>query len=163
MKTLVKGVSEEEYGLWINNGKSHNIEEINHKNTFVTYIGFELENSKNFQIDIECINQVIFLKVHNDRTYDIYREHLITLIKVMILNSKLYNITIFIVSDKSEDYKNELNSFFNLSTRYTRGRNYGQLAALLKCFCMRFIGFKITNRFLIMKKIVKKINKKSIR
>lgn len=144
MEFLVKGITEEEYGVWLNGGMLNIINDIDSDEVIISKIGFELESIKNFILDLNFHNHVIFVKVHNDKTYDIYREHLITIIKMMILNNEQYRVTIYIVSDKNEDYKNELTNFFNLSTRYKRSKYYSQWGPLIKCASMRYIGFKIT-------------------
>lgn len=146
MKLKIKGITEEEYGLWRNGGcynKSLDIK--NSDEAVITKIGFYLEDVKNFDLDLTKKHHIFFVKVHNDKTYDIYREHLIILIKMMILNRNEYHTSIVIVSDKNQDYKNELTNFFNLNTHYEKNQRYGEYISLIKCFSMRFIGFTITN------------------
>ena len=146
MEIIIKGITEEEYGLWFNGIKDQEItKRYTNNGCIITRIGFNLEDIKNFELDMNHNEHVFFIKVHNDKTYDVYREHLITLIKMLILNKKRYSISIYIVSDKYQDYKNELTNFYNLNTHYEKNNRYGQYISLLKCFCMRFIGFNITN------------------
>ncbi len=160
MKLKVRGITEEEYGIWCNGGSNKKMLDVTQSDkTIITKIGFNLEDVKNFDLDLTHADYIIFVKVHNDKTYDIYREHLITLIKMMILNKKDYNTSIFIVSDKNQDYKNELTNFFNLNTHYERSQKYGELSAIIKCLSMRFIGFSITNfiiKFFIFSQSLKK-------
>ncbi|MBT0730379.1 hypothetical protein [Rosenbergiella nectarea] len=142
----IQGITEEQYGLWCNGGAYDKYLEINdNEEAVVTKIGFYLEDIKNFDLDLTQTHHAIFVKVHNDKTYDIYREHLITLIKMMILNKKNYQASIFMVSDKNHDYKNELTNFFNLNTHYENNQRYGEYLSIIKCLSMRFIGFTITN------------------
>lgn len=146
MEIIIKGITEEEYGLWFNGVKGEEITRgYTHDGCIITRIGFNLEGIKSFELDMNHSEYVFFIKVHNDKTYDVYREHLITLIKMLILNKKTYITSIYIVSDKYQDYKNELTNFYNLNTHYEKNNRYGQYASLMKCFCMRFIGFNITN------------------
>ena len=161
MKLQIKGITEEEYGLWCNsNDYNRNIDIIHSDKAIITKIGFNLEGVKNFDLDLTHDKYIIFVKVHNDKTYDIYREHLITLIKMMILTRKEYITSIYIVSDKNQDYKNELTNFFNLNTHYERSQRYGELVAIIKCLSMRFIGFTITNLIINIIIFVKLIIKK---
>ncbi|WP_241611192.1 hypothetical protein [Rosenbergiella epipactidis] len=146
MKLEIKGITEEEYGLWCNSSEyNKEVDVIQSDKSIITKLGFNLEEVKSFNLDLTHDSYIIFVKVHNDKTYDIYREHLITLIKMMILTRKEYFTCIYIVSDKNQDYKNELNNFFNLNTHYEKSQRYGELVAIIKCFSMRFIGFTITN------------------
>ncbi|WP_241609152.1 hypothetical protein [Rosenbergiella australiborealis] len=148
MNLRISGVTEEEYGLWRNNGVSKHISYTENNESIFTKIGFQLEDIKSFELDLNHTNHIIFVKIHNNKTYDLYREHLITLIKMMIINKKEYDVHIYIVSDKNQDYKNELTNFFNLNTHYEKKQTYGENMAIIKCLSMRFLGFTITNLFL---------------
>ncbi|PIJ42140.1 hypothetical protein [Tatumella sp. OPLPL6] len=161
MKLEIKGITEEEYGLWCNsNDYNKKIDIIHSDKAIITKLGFNLEGVKSFDLDLTHDDYIIFVKVHNDKTYDIYREHLITLIKMMILTRKEYFTCIYIVSDKNQDYKNELTNFFNLNTHYEKSQRYGELVAIIKCLSMRFIGFTITNSIISLVNIVQLILKK---
>ncbi|WP_241627775.1 hypothetical protein [Rosenbergiella epipactidis] len=161
MKLEIKGITEEEYGLWCNSSEyNKEIDVIQSDKSIITKLEFNLEEVKSFNLDLTHDSYIIFVKVHNDKTYDIYREHLITLIKMMILTRKEYFTCIYIVSDKNKDYKNELKNFFNLNTHYEKSQRYGELVAIIKCFSMRFIGFTITNLIISLVNVVQLIIKK---
>jgi len=163
MDIEIKGITEEEYGLWVNYKQTNSLEEKEQNDVTITKIGFNLEDVKNFKLDLENIHHIIFVKVHNDKTYDIYREHLITLIKMMILKRNYYDTKIIIVSDKYQDYKDELTNFFYLNTHYEKKSGYGKNISLIKCFSMRFIGFKITNLIIKTSYSLQKLMKKMVK
>lgn len=158
MELKVEGVSEEEYGLWINGSMQTRIPEMN-KQSQVLLLGFDREKVKNFSIDLQCAVYAIFVKVNNDKEYDTYREHLITLIKMLVLDDSKSerHVKVFIVSSRHEDYKNELWSFFNMSTRYLRVKHFGEYCALLNNLAMIFPGVTTTER---CKRVVKLLRKK---
>ena len=161
MDLTIKGITEEEYGLWCNGGVTEQVnQEIIEENHYTTKIGFLLEDVKNFEFDLEKQNHIIFVKVHNDKTYDNYREHLITLIKMMIKSKRDYRVCIYIVSDKYLDYKNELTNFFNLNTHYEKKRKYNNYFSIIKCLSMRFIGFRITNSIILFVEVIFSLIKK---
>lgn len=145
MDIEIKGITEEEYGLWTNCTQIDSLYKKQQSGVIITKIGFNLEGIKNFNLDLESSRHIIFVKVNNDKTYDIYREHLITLIKMMVLKRKYYDAKIIIVSDKNQEYRNELTNFFYLNTHYEKKSGYGKNFSLIKCFSMKFIGFKVTN------------------
>ncbi|GAA0492697.1 hypothetical protein [Tatumella punctata] len=159
MELQVEGVSEEEYGLWLNGHDQTRIPELNREISQVLLLGFDMEKVKNFSVDLETKIYAIFVKVSNDKEYDTYREHLITLIKILLMDDSRpdRSVTVFIVSAKHEDYKNELWSFFNMSTRYLRVRHFGEYRALLNNVSMIFLGVTITENF---KKLIKLVKKK---
>ncbi|WP_294900318.1 hypothetical protein [Tatumella sp. UBA2305] len=159
MELKVEGVSEEEYGLWMNGGKQTRIPAINKQQSQVLLLGFDMEKVKNFAIHLHCTTHAIFVKVNNDKEYDTYREHLITLIKMLVLDDSTPDrqVMVFIVSAKHEDYKNELWSFFNMSTRYLRIQHFGEYWALLNNLAMIFPGVTITEHY---KRAVKLLRKK---
>ena len=159
MELKVEGVSEEEYGLWMNGSKQTRIPGINKQQSQVLLLGFDMEKVKNFSINLQCTTYAIFVKVNNDKEYDTYREHLITLIKMLVLDDSTpdRHVMVFIVSAKHEDYKNELWSFFNMSTRYLRVQHFGEYRALLNNLVMIFPGVTITERY---KRAVKLLRKK---
>jgi len=159
MELKVEGVSEEEYGLWMNGSKQTRVPAINNQQSQVLLLGFDMEKVKNFAINLQCTTYAIFVKVNNDKEYDTYREHLITLIKMLVLDDSTpdRHVMVFIVSAKHEDYKNELWSFFNMSTRYLRVQHFGEYRALLNNLVMIFPGVTITERY---KRAVKLLRKK---
>ncbi len=159
MELKVEGISEEEYGLWMNGNKKTRIPAINQQQSQILLLGFDMEKVKNFSIDLHCCHYAIFVKVNNDKEYDTYREHLITLIKMLVLDDSQpdRHVMVFIVSAKHEDYKNELWSFFNMSTRYLRVQHFGEYRALLNNLAMIFPGVTITE---ICKRAVKLFRKK---
>jgi len=163
MDIEIKGITEEEYGLWVNYKQTNSLEEKEQNDVTITKIGFNLEDVKNFKLDLENTHHIIFVKVHNDKTYDIYREHLITLIKMMILNRKYYDTTIIIVSDKNQEYRNELTNFFYLNTHYEKKSGCGQNISLIKCLSMRFLGFTITNYVIKISDSFQKLMKKMVK
>lgn len=159
MELKVEGVSEEEYGLWMNGSMQTRIPVINQQQSQVILLGFDMEKVKNFSIDLKCKSHAIFVKLNNDKEYDTYREHLITLVKMLVLDDSIpdRHVMVFIVSVKHEDYKNELWSFFNMSTRYLRVQHFGEYRALLNNLAMIFPGVTITEK---CKKALKLIRKK---
>lgn len=163
MDIEIKGITEEEYGLWTNCKQIDFLYKKEKSDVVISKIGFNLEDVKNFNLDLESSRHIIFVKVHNDKTYDIYREHLITLIKMMILNRKYYDTTIIIVSDKNQEYRNELTNFFYLNTHYEKKSGCGQNISLIKCLSMRFLGFTITNYVIKISDSFQKLMKKMVK
>ncbi len=161
MELKVEGISEEEYGLWRNGSVQTRIPIIDKQQSQILLLGFDMEKVKNFVIDLQTTTYAIFVKVSNDKEYDTYREHLITLIKMLILEDSNIkpHVMVFIVSAKHEDYKNELWSFFNMSTRYLRVKHFGEYLALLNNAAMIFPGVTTTETVKrTMKWLKKKIN-----
>lgn len=150
MNLSVEGVTEEEYGLWRNDSTLTKIPMLLSKPYIVVNMGFDLELTKNFDLDLTGSHYLVFVKVSNNKEYDIYREHLITLVKMLILSKKneQFDVDIFIVSAKHDDYRNELWSFFNMSNSYTRVAHLGERGAILKNICMGYLGVKKTESLL---------------
>ncbi len=150
MELNVEGITEEIYGLWLNGFPQSVIPVMNGSECQVIQMGFDLERIKNFAIRPGKQRYTIFVKVSNDKEYDIYREHLITLVKILIMDksSQCQCVTVFIVSDRYEDYKNELCSFFTMSTSYLCINHFGERQVLLTNFAMACFGVNITEFFM---------------
>ncbi len=157
MELKVEGITEEEYGLWLNGFPQSTIPAMDEAEYQVIHMGFDLERAKNFSIRPDKRRYTLFVKVSNDKEYDTYREHLITLVKILIMDksAQCESVTIFIVSARYEDYKNELCSFFTMSTSYLRINNFGEKGVLLTNFSMALLGVNITEFFIKSKKWLK--------
>ena len=150
MELNVEGITEEEYGLWLNGFSQSVIPVMDESECQVIQMGFDLERVKNFAISPGKLRYTLFVKVSNDKEYDIYREHLITLVKILIMDTsaQCQCVTVFIVSARYEDYKNELCSFFTTSTSYLRINHFGERQVLLTNFSMAFLGVSVTEFFI---------------
>ena len=146
MELNVEGITEEEYGLWLNGFPQTLIPEMEEEECQIIQMGFDLERIKNFSIRPGKQKYTIFVKVSNDKEYDIYREHLITLVKILIMDksAQCQGVTVFIVSARYEDYKNELCSFFTMSTSYLCINHFGERQVLLTNFAVTLFGVSIT-------------------
>lgn len=150
MELKVEGITEEEYGLWLNGFPQSTIPVMDESECQVIHMGFDLERVKNFSIRPGKRRYTLFVKVSNDKEYDIYREHLITLVKILIMDksAQCECVTVFIVSARYEDYKNELCSFFTMSTSYLRINHFGEKRVLLTNLSMTLLGVNITEFFI---------------